>query len=210
MNLCAVDTLDGDGYALPMDARQEAILLAQAREGCEQSFESLVRENSEKMIQLALRLVNNRSDAEELVQEAFLRLYRSLSSFRGESRVGTWLYRTVTNLAIDYLRREKIKRRLFFFKRSNDDYDPADFAPTTDSPQDDQIIAREELGYVLQSLDKLSARQRTVLTLRHQENLSIKEIAEVLGLSQGSIKVHLHRAVQTLRASLAAMETRHD
>ncbi|PLY03387.1 MAG: RNA polymerase sigma factor [Desulfuromonas sp.] len=205
MNFCAVDTTINGGYALPMDKRQETILLEQARDGCEQSFETLVRQNSGKMIQLAFRLVNNRSDAEEIVQEAFLRLYRSLGSFRGESRIGTWLYRTVSNLAIDHLRREKIKRKLFFLKRNSDDADPVEFTPSSEPAQDDQLMAREELATVVQSLDKLSPRQRTVLTLRHQENLSIREIADILGLSEGSIKVHLHRAIQTLRAALDDM-----
>ena len=210
MNFCAVDTLVSGGYALPMDAREEAILVEQARDGCEQSFEALVRQNSEKMIQLAWRMVNNRQDAEEIVQEAFLRFYRTLGSFRGDSLVSTWLYRTVSRLCIDYLRREKIKRRLFFFSRPDDEYDPLEQAPSGMVRQDDQAIAREELGHMMKALDKLSPRQRAVLTLRHQEELPLKEIAEILGLSEGSVKVHLHRAVSSLRNSLAEMENRND
>lgn len=210
MILSAVDTFAGGGYPLPMDAREEAILLDQARDGCEQSFEVLVKQNSEKMIQLAWRMVNNRSDAEEIAQEAFLRFYRSIDSFRGDSRVSTWLYRTVSRLCIDYLRREKIKRKLFFFNKPDSDYDPIDHSPSHTTPQDDQAIAREEIAHVLQAMESLSARQRAVLTLRHQEQLPLKEIATILGLSEGSVKVHLHRAVQSLRSSLAQLETSHD
>ena len=210
MNLCAVDTYGLGGYALPMDAREEAILLDQARSGCEQSFEVLVKQNSEKMIQLAWRMVNNRSDAEEIAQEAFLRFYRSIDTFRGDSKVSTWLYRTVSRLCIDYLRREKIKRKLFFFSKPYSDYDPIEHSPSNTTPQDDLVIAREDLSHVLQAMETLSARQRAVLTLRHQEQLPLKEIAAILGLSVGSVKVHLHRAVQSLRLSLDQMETSHD
>ena len=193
-----------------MDVREETILLDQARAGCEQSFESLVKQHSEKMIRLALRMVNNRSDAEDIVQEAFLRLYRSLSSFRGDSRISTWLYRIVSRLCIDHLRREKIKRKLFFFSRPSDTYDPIEQTASSEATQDDQAIAREQLGHVLTALNRLSPRQRAVLTLRHQEELPLNEIAEILGLSVGSIKVHLHRAVKTLRSVLAEMENQHE
>ncbi len=206
MYFCAVDTYISGGYALPMEAREEAILVDQARSGCEQSFEVLVKQNSEKMIQLAWRMINNRSDAEEITQEAFLRLFRSLDTFRGDSRVSTWLYRTVSRLCIDYLRREKIKRKLFFFNKKDDGYDPIEHSPSAETAQDELIIARQELSVVIQAIDNLSARQRAVLTLRHQEQLPLKEIANILGLSEGSVKVHLHRAVQALRATLAEME----
>ena len=206
MTFAAVDTLAGGGYALPMNIRDETILLDQARNGCEQSFEILVRQNSEKMIRLAWRMVNNRSDAEDIVQEAFLRLYRSLSSFRGDSRISTWLYRTVSRLSIDYLRREKLKRRLFFFKPRDDAADPFEQAASGETAQDELAIAREQLADVHHALGNLSARQRAVLTLRHQEELPLREIAEILGLTEGSVKVHLHRAVQNLRAALDEKE----
>jgi len=210
MSFCSVDTLESDGYALPMETREEAILVEQARDGCEQSFEALVRQNSEKMIQLAWRMISNRQDAEEIVQEAFLRFYRSLDRFRGDSLVSTWLYRTVSRLCIDYLRRERIKRRLFFFSRPDDEFDPLEQATANTIRQDDQVIARQELVHLMRALERLSPRQRVVLTLRHQEELPLKEIAEILGLSEGSVKVHLHRAVQGLRNSLAEMENSDD
>lgn len=210
MNFVAVDTLACGGYALPMQAREEAILLDQARNGCEQSFASLVRQHSEKMLRLALRMVNNRADAEEIVQEAFLRLHRSLGSFRGDSRISTWLYRTVSHLSIDHLRREKIKRKLFFFSKRDEAYDPIEQTASAETAQDDLLIAREQLSHVLQALQKLSPRQRVVLTLRHQENLPLKEIASILDLSEGSVKVHLHRAVKSLRSTLVKMEDHHE
>ncbi len=192
-----------------MDARSESILVDRAREGCEQSFEALVMQNSEKMIRLAWRMIGNRADAEEIAQEAFLRLYTSLGTFRGDSRVGTWLYRTVSRLCIDYLRREKLRRRLFFFKREDDDFDPLQNTAAEDLPQDERFILREDLRTVRRGIASLSARQRAVLTLRHQEQLPLREIAAILGVSEGSVKVHLHRAVQALRAELAK-ENQHD
>lgn len=210
MHSTAVDTPAGGRYALAMDSRSETILLDRAREGCEQSFEVLVNENSEKMIRLAWRMVRNRADAEEITQEAFLRLYRSLDTFRGDSRIGTWLYRTVTRLCIDYLRREKIKRKLFFIGRGDDHYDLLDNAASELPLAEDGLIAREDVELLQQAIGRLSARQQAVLTLRHQEQLPLREIAAILGLSEGSVKVHLHRAVQGLRTALADKENRDD
>ena len=201
-----VDSTFIGGYPLVMDKREEDILVAQARDGCQQSFTTIVTQESPQLIRLAWRLLGNRADAEDIVQEAFLRLHRSLASFRGDSRIGTWLYRTVTRLSIDYLRRENIKRKIFFLRRDNNDPDPIDLVADPLSRQDDQLYAQQQVVLLRQAMNKLSPQQRTVLTLRHQEELPLKEIAEILNLSEGTIKVHLHRAVKSLRSTLAEKE----
>lgn len=201
-----VDSAYNGGYPLAMDKQEEDILVARARDGCQQSFATIVTQQSPQLIRLAWRLLGNRSDAEDIVQEAFLRLHRSLNSFRGDSRLGTWLYRTVTRLSIDALRREKIKSRIFFLRRNNSDPDPLDLIATQASGQDVRLDAKQQIALLQQAMQKLSPQQRTVLTLRHQEELSLKEIAEVLDLSEGTVKVHLHRAVKSLRSALAEKE----
>ena len=123
-----VDSPTGSGYAHRMVDPEEQALLERIRNGDERGFQLLVKEHTGKLVGLAWRLVGNREDAEDLAQEAFLRLHRSLAEFRGESRIGTWLYRTTTRLAIDHLRRERIKRKLFFFRQSNEATDPVDLA----------------------------------------------------------------------------------
>lgn len=189
------------GYSLPMDARHEHILVQQVLAGNAAEFEKIVAAHAPKIIRLAYRLTGNRDEAEDLAQEAFLRLYRALPKFRGDSTLGTWLYRTVTRLAIDHLRREKLRRAVFFFSRENED-DPVDYAADPAASPRDQLLAAERRRRLRQALGQLSARQRAVFVLRHDEGLPLKEIAAMLGLSEGTVKIHLHRAVNLLRSQL--------
>jgi len=181
---------------------EEQALLERIRNGDESGFELLVKEHTAKVIGLAWRLVGNREEAEDLAQEAFLRLHRSLPKFRGESRISTWLYRTTTRLAIDHLRRERIKRKLFFFRQDNDAPDPVELASDLRNDPGRTFQSQEAMQTLRKSMAKLSARQQVVFTLRHYEGLPLKEIAEHLGLEIGTVKAHLHRAVTQLRQDL--------
>jgi RNA polymerase sigma-70 factor (ECF subfamily) len=184
-----------------IDVNEQA-LLVRIKAGDEAAFTELVREHTGRVVGLAWRLVGNREEAEELAQEAFLRLHRSLSTFRGESRIGTWLYRTTTRLAIDHLRRERIRRRLFFFRRDNDAPDPVELAGDSSHSPERALVGAESIKQLRTSLQKLSPRQQVIFTLRHYEGLALKEIAEHLGLETGTVKAHLHRAVSQLRKDL--------
>ncbi len=197
--MTGVDTTFPNRYALPMLADVEKALVEQARNGQESAFAQLVESHSEKVIQLACRLVGNRSEAEEISQEAFLRLFKSLSTFRGDSSVGTWLYRTVSRLAIDHLRREQIKRKLFFFRSDERQADPVEFAVDPAASPHEHLQAQETAQQLQQLLKRLPARQKAVFVLRHMEGLPLKEIAAVLDLSEGTVKAHLHRAVTLFR-----------
>lgn len=189
-------------YARRMDGQTEKILLEQIREGNAESFESLVRLLSPRALRLAIRLTGNRAEAEEIAQEAFLRFYTGIHSFRGESSVGTWLYQTVTRLAIDHLRRERLRRRIFFFRRDEESEDPAEIIADPAPSPADRVLAEEARQRLSRALEKLPPRQRAVFVLRHQEELTLKEIADLLGLEEGTVKAHLHRAVVRLRKEL--------
>jgi RNA polymerase sigma-70 factor (ECF subfamily) len=186
-----------------MDNTQELLLLERIRAGDQGGFETLMRQHAPKVIGLATRLIGDRSEAEDLAQEAFLRLHRALPGFRGESSIGTWLYRTTTRLAIDHLRRERLKRKLFFFRQSDDDPDPLETVSDPRSNPGRDLHTSQAMSRLRQAMQKLSARQRTVFVLRHHEGLPLQEIASLLGLETGTVKIHLHRAVIALRAELA-------
>jgi len=186
-----------------MDLTQERLLLERIRAGDQAGFETLMRHHAAKVVGLATRLLGDRNEAEDLAHEAFLRLHRALPGFRGESSIATWLYRTTTRLAIDHLRRERLKRKLFFFRQHDDDPDPLE---TVNDPRGNpgrDLQARQAMQHLHQAMHKLSARQRAVFVLRHFEGLPLQEIADLLGLQTGTVKIHLHRAVTTLRAELA-------
>jgi RNA polymerase sigma-70 factor (ECF subfamily) len=201
--MSSVDTITASSYALFMQRDSEKILIEQARSGDESAFAQLIDAHSEKIIQLAWRLIGNRSEAEEISQEAFLRFYKSLGTFRGDSSVGTWLYRTTSRLAIDHLRHEKLKRKLFFFRGDDDErVDPLEQAVDPSASPHDLLQAQETARKVEELLTRLPARQKAVFVLRHQEGLSLKEIAATLGLSEGTVKAHLHRAVSMFRKEI--------
>ncbi|MCD4688214.1 MAG: RNA polymerase sigma factor [Desulfuromonadaceae bacterium] len=186
--------------------RSDKILLDQLRAGYPGAFEQLVAKQASRLINLAYRLVGNRAEAEEIAQEGFLRLHRSLDSFRGDCSLSSYLYRIVSRLAIDHLRREKLRRKLFFFRRQEDDVDPVDMAADTGASPRDNLQSKETGKRLLAALDLLSARQRAVFVLRHQEGLPLKEIAATLGLEEGTVKTHLHRAVRALRTELKDLQ----
>lgn len=189
-----------------MDISTEKILLEQVRAGNGASFAPLVEAHSSRIIRLAFRFVGNQEDAEDIAQEAFLRLYRDVASFRSDSTVSTWLYRTVTRLAIDHLRRQKLKRKFFFVRNSNEGYDPLEFAADPGASPQDQFLAGEAGRKLLKAMDKLSVRQRMVFTLRHYEGMPLKDIGTTLGLEEGTVKSHLFRAVQLLREELKDLQ----
>ena len=197
-----VDTLPGSRYPRQMVNIDEKALLERIRRGDESGFEEIVREHTGKLVGLAWRLVGSREDAEELAQEAFLRLHRSLPEFRGDSLIGTWLYRTTTRLAIDFLRRERIKRKVFFFRQDNDSPDPVELASDSRQTPGEIFQTQEAMRSLRKNLQNLSSRQQVVFMLRHYEGLALKEIAEHLGLETGTVKAHLHRAVTQLRKDL--------
>jgi RNA polymerase sigma-70 factor (ECF subfamily) len=189
-----------------MDARTEKILLEQVSNGDESSFEPLVNAHSARLIRMAWRMVGNREDAEDLAQETFVRLYKNIATFRGESRLSTWLYRTLSRLAIDHLRRQKLKRKIFFFQNSDDDQDPIEQAADPGASPADNYLAGEAGRKITKAMEKLSARQKMVFTLKHHEGMPLKEIAQVLELEEGTIKIHLHRAVHSLRNELKDLQ----
>ena len=197
-----VDTSAGSRYPRQMVNIDEKALLERIRRGDESGFEEIVREHTGKLVGLAWRLVGSREDAEELAQEAFLRLHRSLPEFRGDSLIGTWLYRTTTRLAIDFLRRERIKRKVFFFRQDNDSPDPVELASDSRQTPGEIFQTQEAMRSLRKNLQNLSSRQQVVFMLRHYEGLALKEIAEHLGLETGTVKAHLHRAVTQLRKDL--------
>lgn len=197
-----VDTLQRSGYSSKMINLDEQAILTRIRNGDESGFEELVKEHTGKIVGLAWRLVGQREEAEDIAQEAFLRLHRSLPDFRGDSRIGTWLYRTTTRLSIDYLRRERIKRRVFFFRQDNDSPDPVELASDHRQNPGREFQSQEAMRSLRKSLNKLSSRQQVIFTLRHYEGLPLKEIAEHLGLRTGTVKAHLHRAITQLRKDL--------
>ena len=166
-------------------------LVAACKRGDERAFDELVRATHSRVYNLALRLVGDRHDAEDVAQDAYLRMFRGLAGFREEARFETWMYRIVTNSAINLLR-----RRGRFGELVADD---AIETPAPDRPAE-QTADRDELS---RHLAALPPGQRAVVVLKDVYGLSCREIGAELGIEEGAVKVRLHRARKRLQEALA-------
>ncbi len=176
--------------------------MASAEEIAAQEFSDIVASQRPHIFRFLLASTRDADLAETLTQECFLKAHRNWSSFRGESSAMTWLMRIAINLQKDHWR----NRRLQFWRqtRTNSvDLDEAsEWLPSGERSAEQQMLARERVGQVWQAVEGLSERQRTVFLLRYVEELELSEIAHTTGLSEGTVKAHLSRALARVRAEL--------
>jgi len=208
----------GMSVALERDARQAAVkisddfsLVRDAQGGDRLAFEELVRRYDREVLRIALNLVHRTEDARDIYQEAFLRVYRNLHRFRFECSFYTWLYRIVTNVALDYLRRRSSRREdqapASEEQEAGTARDFFDRQPETRAGSNpERTVLGEELGrHIQQAIDRLSPRERVVFELKHYQGLKLRVIGEMLGTSEETVKNSLFRATRKLRASLESM-----
>jgi RNA polymerase sigma-70 factor (ECF subfamily) len=180
-------------------------LPARLRRGDEAAYEMLVREYGGRMLAIARRLLRHEEDASDAVQEAFLQAFRSIDRFRGDSNLGTWLHRIVTNAALMKLRSVNrhpevpIEDLLPQFDETGHHTHPV--REWSASPSS-ALLQEESRAQVRACIAQLPAPYREIIMLRDIEELDTDETAKVLGISKGSVKTRLHRARQALRTLL--------
>src|SRR5262245_4808592 len=168
------------------------------------AFDLLVERYQQRAYRLAWSILRDQEEARDLSQEAFIRLYDVAGSFRGTARFSTWFYRILVNLCLDARR----KRRWWHLAASpvdREDGTSESLVEQRPAPADDPVdtLAREEqMGRLWKAVEKLSPQQRAALMLQVQEELPTPEIAAVLKCSEATVRVHLHRALQTLRKTM--------
>ena len=190
--------MKGDPSVNPGDEE----LVASARRGDRRAFEELVERHKRRAYHIAFDFSRNQEDAKDLSQEAFLKAYTHMKNFDGRSSFYTWFYRILVNLCLDYKRRQKRSPANTFDETVEHQIEPS-HAPEKPRSPDQQVLARQISLKVGEALDALPARQRTAFVLKNHQGLSIKEIAELMETAEGTVKVHLHRAVTALRERLA-------
>lgn len=176
--------------------------VTQALAGDREAFRQLVERHSHSIFRLAFRMTGNEADAEEVVQDTFLRAYRSLEQFESRANFGTWLYRIGVNCSLDYVRSRKRHVEGREVAADEDAADPLDAIPTS-NPGPDRLAMSGQLNQRVQmELAQLSETERTAFLLRHMEGRSIEEIGAILGLRTSATKNSIFRAVQKLRTAL--------
>jgi RNA polymerase sigma-70 factor (ECF subfamily) len=180
----------------------ELMTMATAEELAAEEFARVVAKHRQQIFRFLLASTRDMDLAETLTQDCFLKAHRHWSTFRGESSAITWLMRIAINLQKDHWR----NRRVQFWRhtRSNavDSEEASEWLPSGESSPEQQLLAREQVKRVWLAVDGLSERQRTVFLLRYVEEMDIAEIGRATGLSEGTVKAHLSRALGRVRGEL--------
>ncbi|MCI0413653.1 RNA polymerase sigma factor [bacterium] len=181
---------------------EEQILIENVQRGEMAAFQELVEKYKQKVFYMALDMTGNHHDAEDLSQEVFMKVFTAIKDFRGEAKLSSWLYRIAMNTCIDKTRRKHLKIV---------DIDEKVYEQATNGKNPEQELhARSTQEQIEQALQKLPPRQRSIFVMRHYNELMLREIAEALGISEGTVKAQLFRAIQRLQKELGALRPRQD
>jgi RNA polymerase sigma-70 factor (ECF subfamily) len=184
---------------------EEAELIRAVQRGDQDAFEVLVRSYDQSVLGLAMNLLRSPEDARDVYQEAFLRVYKNIHSFRFDCSFHTWLYRIVTNICFDYLRKRKIRKEESPVVESGEGWVDRTYGVEEDRAEGDpeRKLHNRELGARIGSaLSGLTPRERMVFELRHYQGMRLKAIGEILGTSEEAAKNCLFRATQKMRVEL--------
>ncbi len=169
-------------------------------ETTEDAFRILVERHSRAIFRVAYRMTGNEHDADDVVQETFLRAYRQIDQFEERANFGTWVHRIAINCSLDLLR-SRVRHEKHRVNESEDGEMSREFEST--DPQPDRLLLSAEVQqHVVSALDRLSGNERTAFMLRHFEGMPVEEIGRTLGIQVNAAKHTIFRAVRKLRQSL--------
>jgi RNA polymerase sigma-70 factor (ECF subfamily) len=182
---------------------QDGALVREVQGGNKAAFAQLVQTYDQAVLRLALRLTGSESDAQDIHQEAFLKVYKKLDGFRFECSLATWIYRIVTNVCLDHLRRNRVGKRNGAIDLNHDDVlnQLSDDRPGNNPER--QLLGGELNAQILRALKRLTPRERMVFDLKHFHDLTLRNVSEILNTSEGSVKMAFYRATRKLRFQLS-------
>ncbi len=185
-------------------------LIRAAQRGENSAFEELVRQYDSAVLRLALHLTRSEQDAQDIYQEAFLKAFRNLGNFRFECSFYTWIYRIVTNLCLDHLRKKQVRKEdaPVAYDPKGEEYNLLEqVADVRSGASPERDLMRRELGSRIgKALEKLTPRERMVFEMKHYQGLKLRTIGEILNTTEETAKNTLFRGTQKLRAALADMK----
>lgn len=183
----------------------EFALIRAAQNGDQSAFEQLVRTYDQNVLRLALNLLRSPEDASDVYQEAFLRVYRNLHSFRFDCSFHTWLYRIVTNLCLDHLRKRKVRREESAVVATTDGtLDRLDSVAEerADGNPQRRVMSDQLRNRIQAMMEELTPRERMVFEMRHFQGMRLRAIGDALGTTEEAAKNCLFRATQKMRTAL--------
>jgi len=189
------------------DCIHDRFLIREAMGGSHAAFARLIRDNDHAVLKLALRITGSPSDAQDICQEAFLKAHRKLESFRFDCSFSTWIYRIVTNLCLDHLRRSRTRKEGggIAVNAKGEDYDLL-IQTSDDRPAhnpDQEFLRRELRVHIVRAMQRLAPHERIVFELKHFDGMKLRTISEILNTSEGDVRNSLIRATRKLRSDLA-------
>jgi RNA polymerase sigma-70 factor (ECF subfamily) len=183
-----------------MQQEESLALIRQVQAGDRDAFRVLVERHSQALFRTAFRMTGNESDAEEIVQETFLKAYKSIGRFESRSTVSTWLTRIAINCSLDLIAQRKPSQPL---TAVDDDGEEMELQIASNNPSPERHVLSDEVRErVTGAMGQLTSAERTAFVLRHFEGRSIEEISSVLAIKAGAAKNTIFRAVQKLRQAL--------
>ncbi|MDD2217527.1 MAG: RNA polymerase sigma factor [Eubacteriales bacterium] len=182
-----------------MDNNNERDIIQRAIDGDESAFETLVLSCEKKAYNISFRYLRNDEDAQDAVQESFIKLYRHLKTFNFSSRFDTWFYRIVVNVCKDILRKRKTQQELYdTTEKAQDDEFNLDFKDSALNPEE-HVISEERQNIIMYCIDKLADEHREVIILRDINGFTYEQITGILSCSMGTVKSRISRARLKLR-----------
>nr|WP_156829068.1 RNA polymerase sigma factor SigW [Cohnella laeviribosi] len=182
----------------PMETR----LARLARKGDQRAFAEIVELYKDKLFHLANRMMSNRQEAEDIVQETFLRVYKHLDRYDENQKFSTWIYRIATNLCIDRLRK---RRPVYSLDAESSDHEGLDgyaMMPSDDRTPESELLLSETQRIIHETIETLPLKYRAVMALRYFQDMSLQEISEVLEMPVTTVKTRVHRGREFLRKKL--------
>jgi RNA polymerase sigma factor (sigma-70 family) len=199
-----ISDMSADASSAPPPATDE--IIERCLNGDQAAWESIVRIYRRKIFNVAYKFVGRHDQAEDLTQDVFLKLYKSLDTFDRRANFQTWLISVSRNLCIDHYRAVRKERETI-----NRDVDPADFAPVSTDPRaDTQLEQRDRVRLLRQALDKLAPTLRTAVMLRDIQELTYQEIADKLHLPEGTVKSRINRGRTELARQIQKLRDQQD
>jgi RNA polymerase sigma-70 factor (ECF subfamily) len=186
----------------PIDEATGGAMCAPPMEAATLEFEQIVERHRLQVLRFLLASTRDLDLAETLTQECFLKAHRNWAGFRGESSALTWLMRIAINLEKDHWRNRRVQFWRLLRTNAVDLDEASDWLPSGARSAEQQMLAREQVAGVWRAVDKLSPRQKSIFLLRYVQDMDLNEIAQATGLSEGTVKAHLSRALGKVRGEM--------